>query len=264
MIMNTKQNETIFIIRDVDDLNELDQKKEYYAAERICRSYMEDFVNEDNGEVVTIERKEAIFEKGQKLYPDDFSVLLFHFQSGDLKEAILSDQQRQAKVDMGSMLVIWNVKAANIKGKPKLNMLLFAENAQKAYQVAQDYIELNYIGIFLVDSIKKFDQRIIIEFDPARDDSEEAAKEPERQWYDITSVVTMENEEYDHEYCFIVYADNTENAKKSIENYLVGYFLKREITSSFVVKIKEAKMLGCNVIVPMDFCMAYKEESEEE
>lgn len=53
-----------------------------YLASRALRSWKEDFIDEDTGEIVSIERNEVIMERGTFLTPEKVSELSFFFQSG--------------------------------------------------------------------------------------------------------------------------------------------------------------------------------------
>lgn len=259
--MKTKKNMSTVRVADAVDLTKLNKKAYCYAAERIITSYSEDFVNEDNGELVQVERNSVLFEKGQLLTPDDFSVLLFHFQSGDLKEAMLCDQQREGLVVNGSNFGLWFVRATG--SKSKLNMLLRASNAKTAYEVAEDYIELNYRGCYSIDGIKTFDDSIVIEPDPAKES--DAKRNAEKCWYDI-SIMVDEGQGDDvlsyGPFDYIVFADTVEYGKSLIEEHIAEERARQQKRSNFVVKMQEAKTITCNVIVPAEFCYAYLPEEE--
>jgi hypothetical protein len=260
--MLTKKDEHIVTVTSTEELEQIDRRKFCYAASKIVRTYPEDFINEDTGETVTIDRNEILYSKGDHISQDDFSALLFHFQSGELKEVSLSDQYRPGYV-FGSSWSIWQVNAA---GHIKLNMLLSAPNANLAYEIAKDYIELNYSGGFKITGIKLFTANIVIENNT--EEKENNGKKVENNWYSISSVVkedTEEDEEVEVEnraYDFIVYADTVETAKEIIEEWVAKRRIENKQTEPYVVNILSAKTINCNTIVPEDFWMAYKEDSE--
>lgn len=158
---NMKQsNEIIVTVHNTDELAALDKNTYCFTASRVLKTWKEDFLDEDNGEVVTMDRTEVVFEKGMKLYPNDFSELLFRFQTGDITEAQLSNVQRQGIIKSAGRFRLWIVKA---DGARKMKLLLRADNAMSAYEVAKDYIELNYRGHFSIEGIKTFTDCIVIE-----------------------------------------------------------------------------------------------------
>lgn len=259
--MLTKKNEHIVTVTSAEELEQLDRERFCYAASKIVRTYSEDFINEDTGETVTVDRNELLYSKGDHICPDDFSALLFHFQTEDLKEVSLSDQYRPGYV-YGSSWALWQVNAA---GRIKLNMLLRAPNANMAYEIAQDYIELNYSGGFKIIGIKQFNANIVIEKDTEDDKHDD--KKVENNWYSISSVVKEEEDNTeleDRTYDFIVYADTVETAKEIIEDWIAKMRVQTNQTEPYVVNTLSAKTINFNTIVPEEFCLAYKQDQEGE
>lgn len=261
--MLTKKNEHIVTVTSAEELEQLDRTRFCFAAKTILRSYNEDFIDEDTGEAVTVERNEWLYERGRCLSPDDFSALLFHFQSGGLKEATLSDQQRTGYVFETSWR-LWQAKATG--GNTKLNMLLRAPSVIKAYEIVNDYIELNYKGGFGITGISLFSANVVIERD-----TQEKPEKPNSSWY-IISVLEEEkpvdgliedDEEKPKPTDYICYADSVETAKGIIENHIAISRAKEENYAPYEVKTLCAKTISCNVMIPVDFCLAHKGQDQE-
>ena len=66
-----------------------------YLAKRLLRTWQEDFVDNDTGEVVSIDRNEIIADRGQLITGDLLAVIRFHLQSGDISEVEVSNQKRE-------------------------------------------------------------------------------------------------------------------------------------------------------------------------
>ena len=95
--MQTKKEENIAVVRNATALEHLDFNYRF-VARTIATMHNEDFIDESTGEVVSVQIKDNIlFERGYELSSDDISQLLFHFQTGDIKEIHLSNQQRFAQ-----------------------------------------------------------------------------------------------------------------------------------------------------------------------
>ena len=260
--MLTKKNEHIVTVTNAEELEQLDRKRFRFTATTILRSFNEDFIDETTGETVTVERNEWLYERGRCLSPDDFSALLFHFQAGDLKEVTLSDQQRTGYV-FGTSWRLWQAKATGCN--TKLNMLLRAPSVIKAYEIVSDYIELNYEGGFAIAGISLFSANVVIERD-----TQEKPEKPNSSWY-IISVLEEEkpvngfiedNEEKPEPTDYICYADSVETAKEIIENHIAVSRAKRENYEPYEVKTLSAKTISCNVMIPVDFCIAHKDIEE--
>lgn len=260
--MLTKKNEHIVTVTSAEELEQIDRKKFCYAAETILRIYNEDFIDEDTGETVTIERSEWLYERGRSLSPDDFSALLFHFQSGGLKKVSLSDQQRKGHV-FGTSWRLWQAKANG--GNVKLNMLLRAPSVVKAYEIVGDYIEQHYKGGFIITGITLFSSNIVIERDTQKKD-----EKPNSSWYTVSVIEkekpvdgVIEGEDPDP-IDYICYADSVETAKEIIESHIAIRRAKNDNYDPYEVKTLSAKSISCNVMIPVDFCLAHKEEEDQE
>ena len=194
--------------------------------------------------------------QGYELSQDDISKLLFLFQTGDIKEIHLSNQQRYAQV-AGKGMTLWVVKANGVKN---VQIMLKAKTASIAYDVAKDYIELNYKGTFVIQGIKTFADSIVLE-----PDENETNISVDRYWYRLTVEEWFENNySYKLEHSFVVYAENVDAAKMLIDRYEAKIKAEKKFLEPIILKIKTASIISCDVVVPSDFCQAYNEYKEEE
>jgi len=83
--------------QEIKTTSDLEEMKGLYLADRLFRTWKEDFVDEDTGETVQIERKEILFNKGTLLDSKTLAELNFFLQSGDITEVRVSNQQREAQ-----------------------------------------------------------------------------------------------------------------------------------------------------------------------
>lgn len=258
--MVTKNDENVVVVKSATELQKIDRERFLYPAKNIFREWKEEFIDEDTGLVTPVTRTELLFRRGDPLTSDDFSKLFFNFQCKDIEEVHLSDQQRQATLVNNRGFGLWTVKAVGNKFKPKL--LLRATNAMNAYEVAKDFIELNYNGDFFIKSMKTYSDCIIIE-PKDEDDAEDVLK----SWYEVSLLVVLQNEGGEEEesqpYVFIVYAETVETAKVTIENWLANKRSEDGVEGKYTLKMMSATTIGANVIVPMEFCLAYRKGGEE-
>ncbi|MBQ6069985.1 MAG: hypothetical protein IJK84_10830 [Bacteroidales bacterium] len=257
-----KNKEVIVTVHSTEELQAVDRKVFRYTAEPVVKKYIEDFLDNDTGEVVSCERNELIFERGRALSPDDFSILLFHLQCEDVTEVKLSDVQRRGNVVGGCHFRLWAVKACGIK---KLKMLLRADNALLAYEVAKDYIELNYEGTFTIEGIKTYNDCYVIE--PEKDDGKRNIS-ADRWWY-IVEVESLQQDPGVEPVSlgtgrFVVFAENVESANAIIGRYMAENKAKKgETVNNVILRTKSASVISCNVVVPAEFCFAYTKRNEE-
>ena len=124
-----------------------------YLAERVCKHWDEDFLDESTGEVVTVQRTEILFERGQMIDQDLVAKLRFSISAGEIKDILVSNQNRAARYNSSEFLLPFKVTATFIVGS-RQTFLLQAQSAATAIEVAKDFIELNYEGIFAITKVE--------------------------------------------------------------------------------------------------------------
>ena len=132
--------------------------KNRFLKKPVFRKWNEDFVKDD-GEVVSLERSEIVFNAGTLLNEDKISEILFFIQAGDIKSVEVSNQVRLATETqhIGTWLADVNVLTKKHK------FILYASSVINAYEILKDFIELNYNGMFFINSIKELDTMIVLE-----------------------------------------------------------------------------------------------------
>lgn len=131
-----------------------------FTASRVLKTWIEDFVDEDSGEVVPIERNEVILDRGVLIGPDNLSQLQFHIQCGDVEEVEVSNQRRMAfPIERNRLRPYLAIIEA---GDKKHKLLFWSQSIEQSIPLLKDYIELKYSGGFLLLSIKEFDTAIIL------------------------------------------------------------------------------------------------------
>ena len=251
----TKREEDIAVVPSAEALEHLHWDYRF-VARTIVTMHNEDFIDESTGEVVSTQIiGDILFERGHELSQDDISSLLFHFQTGDLKEVHLSNQQRYAQVAEKGM-TLWVVKASGVKN---VKIMLKAKTASIAYEVAKDYIELNYKGTFVIQGIKTFADSIVLE-----PEESETNISVDRYWYRL--IVQREYEDCggsEFEYSFVVYAENADVAKMLIDRDVAKKRAENKDLEPIILKTKTASVISCDVVIPDEFCQAYAQIEEE-
>lgn len=243
----TKKDE---IITNTVDPTEMYGK---YLAKPLKRGWIEDFVDEDTGEVVSIERSEIIAEAGRFLDNDIIPQIIFHIESGDVKEVVVSNQRREARFVKGYSAV-WSVTVE--VNRKKVKLLLYANSADMAIEAAKDFVELNYSGYCRMVQIKEFGSYIMIADTLKKDEENDSGK----KYYKIeTKVVQEENEGYHN---FIVLATDVDASMIAINNWLSKNLLDEESNtlSDFTTTIESAVAIPCTHIIEKEFSDAYSEE----
>lgn len=131
-----------------------------WVARRALKTWTEDFMDEDTGETVFIERNEILLERGTYISQEVLCTINFMMQEGSLKVVEVSNQNRQGMLlENRSMLPYKAV--AKIDGKRK-SFLLYANSVANALVILVDYIELHYKGGFEITDIKEMEYCVVI------------------------------------------------------------------------------------------------------
>ncbi len=131
------------------DANTPAEMVDYYLAEDLTKTWLEDFTDGDTGEVLSIQRQDIIERRGTLITPDKAASLNFYIQAGDIKLPIkMSDQRRQGREYNNTRLKPYAVTASINRKRQKF--ILEAQTVELAVEVARDWIELNYNGDFTI------------------------------------------------------------------------------------------------------------------
>lgn len=255
MIAQTKKNE---VVRTISRYEDLALTVGNFLNKAVCKEWVEDFVDEDSGEVVPIPRKEVIYDKGTEITNELVSSLLFYLQTGDIKEVEISNQRRSAYESVYGTRIYLAVAEIGPKHK-KYKFLFSANSIPVSVDILKDYIELNFQGGYRIISIKEFQTSLILDDDLKKDgvgneDDELLNKE---KFYQITAIVIAEDG----------FENSTNAVVKTIDLdkalMLLNRKLVKHVEGEFTLKLEEAKLLTVDCIIEDEFTMAYKENGNE-
>ena len=240
-----------------------------YLAKRLLRTWQEDFVDNDTGEVVSIDRNEIIADRGQLITGDLLAVIRFHLQSGDISEVEVSNQKREGILSASTQMFPWMVTICIAGGKKK-KFLLYASSIGMAIEIVCDYVELEFSGMFTLFSAKSLESCIILkdnllsisECENIGEDSEQNEScEPVKKFYQIDTTVSIVDGSVTSP-TFVVEAKDVDRAMVIINDFIAKRIREKadEEVEEFEVKLETAKILSCNYIIEREFSMAYSEE----
>lgn len=227
----------------------LDVMKGKYTGSRVLRSWNEDFVDEDTGDVVSVERNEIVMDRGVLLNSENLAIINFHISAGDIQDIEVTDQQREGIFNEDWQTSIWIVTAV-IHDKKK-NYLLYARSVNNAFEIAVDFLEQKTPAGFGISSIKKYDSAYMV---PENEDEESYV---EKEFYKIELKVCENNEEDGPTHVFIIKTSDAEKGKKAIEEFMIEKFTREKRSTDFVTTIISAKTIPCESIIEMEFCEKY-------
>ncbi len=123
-----------------------------FLAEKVCKKWVEDFADQETGEVISVERTTILFEGGKYIDESLAQSICFHIQCGDIADVEVSNQRRIARPEKNYYLRPYTATA--VIGEKRKKFILQAQSAAQAIEVVTDYIELKYTSLFVVDSVK--------------------------------------------------------------------------------------------------------------
>lgn len=238
--MESKINEIITATSNLKDM------KGSYLAENLFRKWNEDFVDEDTGEVVSIERSEIVQERGIFIDDDVLSEITFFIQSEDVKEVKISNQNRSAIAEIGYLKVF---EVVIEKSNKKKKFYLYSHSVELALKIANDYLE-RFLqgGRFRFKSIKEYGNYELI---PSIETGDLDAN-----FYKIE----ISSSEANLEKVFIVESKNVDEAKDSILEF-ISEELKEEGIEE--VNVLSASKIPCNNVIPLGLTEEWIKHQEE-
>lgn len=255
-----------------------------YLARRVCKMWIEDFVDENTGQVVSIERNELLFQRGALIDQDLLAQIRFCYEAGEIKGDLEVSNQKRLAFELVNDYLQPYIAQANIDQK-KCKFLFYATGIDTANLLLKDYIELNYSSGFNITMIKEFDSCVILtdslkerkidtlplefaENDPDEKpdvDEEEEPKNDDRKFYQMEMRILFGEDE--RSAMFIVNTYNVDRATMLITSYLKkkqdeherearekgNPFERKEIHTM----IEVAKPISIGRFIPREFSMAY-------
>lgn len=152
--VETKKNEVREITSDISRM------KGKYLVYDLKRSWREDFLDESSGEVMSIERKELIYERGTLLQAEELSRIQFFMNEGSISEVEVSNQKRMS-YEFKNTYIYPYMAQVDVENKKK-KFLMLASSVDNALEIVKDYVELNYTGRYQVSMVKEYENHIII------------------------------------------------------------------------------------------------------
>ena len=229
------------------------EMKGRFTASRVFRSWDEDFVDEDTGDVVSVPRNEIILDRGVLLTADNISKIMFHLQADDIDHIEVSDQQREG-IFTDNRPQLW-CSTVSCGGKNK-NVYLYANSVLMALEITKDFSEQNFPGMFGISAIKELKQAILINVEPENEEIEHELK-----FYKMEVEIT--NDDFTYTNQFVLKSKDAETAKVSIESYTINQIKEqKEEIRNLTITILTASVINCEAMVDIEFCKEYLESEK--
>ena len=262
-----------------------------YISAKVVKTWSEDFVDEDTGNITSVERNEVLFEKGTYIDREVLQKIQFSQAAGECNEIEVSNQNREAYELENTSLYPYSTKVTI--GDKKYRFILYATNIPNTLEIIRDYLELNYTGGFTITNVQEMDSCIILTDELTKenldiaylrdsidmetylnakqgpDENENGNNKEEKKFFQMDMKITYDDGIEIHQ-SFIVNTFDTNRALLVINKYLQDIEQKRadeakEKNRSYDKRknflcIEKAAPIPVRSFVPKDFSLAYNKE----
>lgn len=242
-----------------------------YIAEDVYQRWTEDFIDEDTKEVVSIERKQKLFERGTYLDKNKISEVKFAIQAEQIENIAVTDTPYDVMRFFTNSLCPWEVNIANNTRNgctQKMQYLVRAQSVEKAIEVATEYagMYLHLSGWVIVKQVKYCDYRIIEDSDECIPANAPDNVDSDYDYYKVTVqsrfFCDLDDDVEKTNYTYIIKAQDVGEAKERITAFCEKLWetqLKNPRNSFVVLKGQPYETDG---VVPLPYCELYKEQQE--
>lgn len=250
--IQTKKNEERFFTSDPGKMSGK------YVAVDLCKKWIEDFVDEDSGEVVSINRYELLINAGELIVGDILAKIQFYIQSKEIEGVEVSNQRRVAcLIENNTHMTPWSVTAR--MGKKNMRLLLYATTPYTALEIAKDYIELNSTDNFCFTNVKTFDYCIFIKNILTKSADEEKGNKAEQSFYKIDVEVNVNDNCMT--YTFVLQSKDVDTAMVLVNDWIAKTIKEQNKNNDevpdFSTVLKSGVVIPCNRIIEREFSEAY-------
>lgn len=241
-----------------------------FLGKDLLRTWKENFVDEDSGEIVEVDRSEIIGKAGQLIEGDLLSRINFHIAAGEVTEVEVSNQRREAVCLRNTHFTPYQA-AFEVKDKKK-KYLLYAPSVEVALEIVKDYVELNFSGWYTIRMIKEFNSCILlhdqlsplaIDADPDAGPAEEVS-EADKKYYQIE--VNVLNDDFNTFETFVLFSKDVDSAMILINDYVAKVINERvknskhPMSSDFKITLESATVLPFSGMIEREFSEEYQEK----
>jgi len=136
-----------------------------YLTDDLCRTWTEPCIDKETGHGISVERKEKIAYRGERITQELLQRIRFFQAEGGIKEVEVSNQKRVASVlpnerqEIYRAVVAFRDKEFHVTKTP---FMLYATSVENAMEILCDYIELHHTDEFRILELKLCESLMLI------------------------------------------------------------------------------------------------------
>ncbi len=240
-----------------------------FLPKRLCKTWTEDFLDKDTGEITTVERSQVLMERGE-LTNERVSLVMFHIQAGDIDGVDVCDE------NVAEMVIYnpdWYYKF-NVEiladGFQKLHYVVFAQNIPQAITIATEFGQVyrHLQGLLQILKVVKIDGEIIPDDHPCIPVNDQLPAEDPKPYFKVTVRHLWsddDNKPHREDRDYIINANEVGEAKERIARYIDIYIAEKKaegvpIDPEETYTIRKAMPFEVDCIVPREYSELYKEQ----
>lgn len=244
-----------------------------YLPKRVMKTWTEDFIDESTGETVSIERNEALVERGE-ITQEKLQKIMFYIQAGDVEDVeVCEDDIQEMKLytpkyfsNFMVEIPVWNA------GKiTKNNFAVRAQTIPQAIRIAAEFGQMHrgFDGYLKATRVVLMNAQIVPDDHQCIPEEDRKPAEERKDYFKVQVRTEWFNgekmEKYDTYY--IVAAEDVGQAKERIARLLDIMKAEREKEATdddpnTTRTIRKALPFEVDCIVPMEFSELYREEAD--
>ena len=239
-----------------------------YLAEPVKRTWTEDFIDSDTGEIVSVERNEILMSAGLHLDKERIATIQFHIQAEDISDVCVCDECIDANRFIGRSLIPCEVTIFSPNQMKKLTYLVRASSLEAAIRCISNYapLYLQLHGGYSVQSAKAIPCTVVEDDDYAvKANPDIIAKNSEYEYYKTSACAFIYNEEKEklirNTRTLIIKASDVGEAKNRTRTWMLNNYKEELRDSRNSVVVEKAQPYDTAGIVPIEYCEIFKEKS---
>ena len=244
-----------------------------YLPDNVIKKWMEDFTDEDTGDVVSIERSEVIVNRGY-ISQDVLQQIMFAIQAGDIEDVeVCEDGVKDMKLNVPRYSYVYNVELSGVcTDLTSEHFVTHAQTIPQAIRIAAEFGQMyrGYFGMVKATRCVTVDAVIVPDDHQCIPEDERQPAEKRKDYFRVTVraewVEDMKYKKLDTNY--IIAANDVGQAKERIARLMDIKRAEQErkgeaIDNSITNTIRKAVPFDVDCIVPREFSDMYRENPSE-
>ena len=244
-----------------------------YLPDNVMKKWMEDFIDEDTGDVVSIERSEVIVNRGY-ISQDVLQQIMFAIQSGDIEDVeVCEDDVNEMKLNVPRYLTVYNVELSEYcTDQTGEHFVTNAQTIPQAIRIAAEFGQMyrGYFGMVKATRCVTVDAVIVPDDHQCIPEDERQPAEMRKDYFRVTVRAEwaegMKFKKLDTNY--IIAANDVGQAKERIARLMDFRQAEAERKNGhrddhITNTIRKAVPFDVDCIVPREFSEMYHEKPTE-